>query len=599
MEILEVRSPQTMVPTTPTAPSPAPSAPSPCPSSVSSISLPQTPTTSKKKETFRDVHFNFCSKSGYTCKDCGASYVKSISGNTLKKHVEKFHEKKDQRSVADFFSSKSAPRKSFLDAVVDWIIDDARPFAIVSTDSFRNMIRASNPETEVPDRKKVADEAKKRLGKLQGQMISLVKSRQSKVALTTDIWTSIANKSYVAVTGHFIGTDGAIVHTLLDFQFFPHPHAGPDINNILQCVVLDFKLKDKVAAITTDNASNNITMMEYLERTTGTIGVSHVRCMPHILHLVVTSGLTVIKTIVDKARSLSKSLRVKSRTQTLKETAKKLGKPYHAPTIDVETRWGSTWLMIDRLLSMRSVVKYLIETDPDFKNLGTDEETWGTLTNLGPLLKPFVEATELLSGSKYVSLSLVIPVAEFLVKDLEVAMEVLGDDLGAAAEAMKDKIEDYLPHIRSKTHELATLLDPRFNQSFFKEINYKNYEKITDCLRGLIDLSPNMPQETRSSNFSDRMFKRVRATNEIDEYIAMTQLPRDVNPLDWWKLQKGHLPQLSKLAYDTLCIPGSSVKCEQVFSQAGETISRKRGRLDDESIRCLMCIRHWNKVLAN
>lgn len=74
---------------------------------------------------------------------------------------------------------------------------------------------------------------------------------------------------------------------------------------------------------------------------------------------------------------------------------------------------------------MRSMVKYLIETDPDFKNLPIDEETWSTLNALGPFLEPFVEATELLSGSKYLSLSLVIPVFEFLVKDLEVAMEVL------------------------------------------------------------------------------------------------------------------------------------------------------------------------------
>lgn len=124
---------------------------------------------------------------------------------------------------------------------------------------------------------------------------------------------------------------------------------------------------------------------------------------------------------------------------------------------------------------------------------------------------------------------------------------------------MKEKVKDYLPQIRSKTHEFATLLDLRFNHSS-KKLIMKTMSKLQIVFVYLLIFPLNMPQQMRSSNFSDRMFKRARVTNEIDEYIVMTQSPRDVNPLDWWKLQKGHLLQLCQLAYNILCIPGSSVK---------------------------------------
>ena len=47
------------------------------------------------------------------------------------------------------------------------------------------------------------------------------------------------------------------------------------------------------------------------------------------------------------------------------------------------------------------------------------------------------------------------------------------------------------------------------------------------------------------------------------------------------------------MARDYLAIPASSVPSEQVFSRAGDIISKKRNHLEGVTIAVLMCLQSW------
>lgn len=72
------------------------------------------------------------------------------------------------------------------------------------------------------------------------------------------------------------------------------------------------------------------------------------------------------------------------------------------------------------------------------------------------------------------------------------------------------------------------------------------------------------------------------AEREIKQYQDAPSLPLTEDPLIWWKTQEHVYPLLSRLARRHLCVPGTSVSAERVFSTAGDIISASRSALKSE-----------------
>lgn len=74
------------------------------------------------------------------------------------------------------------------------------------------------------------------------------------------------------------------------------------------------------------------------------------------------------------------------------------------------------------------------------------------------------------------------------------------------------------------------------------------------------------------------------AEEEINLYCKYPAVPLSEDPLDWWHRHKGTFPLLSRLAKRYLCIPGTSVSAERVFSTAGDVITAKRSTLKPDHV---------------
>ncbi|KAJ7588246.1 hypothetical protein C8J56DRAFT_725591, partial [Mycena floridula] len=78
---------------------------------------------------------------------------------------------------------------------------------------------------------------------------------------------------------------------LIDFQEILGKHSGENMVRIVWDTMTLYGLEGQVMAIVMDNASNNDTLMEYLEERCTAQGIyfsakeSRMRCMPHTIHL--------------------------------------------------------------------------------------------------------------------------------------------------------------------------------------------------------------------------------------------------------------------------------------------------------------------------
>lgn len=76
----------------------------------------------------------------------------------------------------------------------------------------------------------------------------------------------------------------------------------------------------------------------------------------------------------------------------------------------------------------------------------------------------------------------------------------------------------------------------------------------------------------------------ARAEEEVDNYCRSPSLPLTEDPLNWWHGHEFTFPLLSKLSKRYLCIPGTSVSAERVFSTAGDVVTAKRSTLKPEHV---------------
>ena len=83
---------------------------------------------------------------------------------------------------------------------------------------------------------------------------------------------------------------------------------------------------------------------------------------------------------------------------------------------DCQTRWSSTYLVIERLFNVRASLTTVLQ-ELEWDNLATSD--WKHLENIHQLLKPFALYISLISGEEYTTISSITPVLMELTLHLE------------------------------------------------------------------------------------------------------------------------------------------------------------------------------------
>lgn len=267
---------------------------------------------------------------------------------------------------------------------------------------------------------------------------------------------------------------------------------------------------------------------------------------------------------------------------------------------DVQTRWNSTVLMLQRFLEQRDAVTSTL-TQLGKGAMCLSDEEYDQMKPIITALLPFLKATEEMSAEKTTTLSKIIPLARSLLQKAKSSPLPLSKALEKHMLTRKfDLLETFSPLSQ------ATLMDPRFKKIAFKdEANLANVQKSIQAEMTAIpqkeaanqQINQVSPPSTSAAtddlwldfdidvqHSSDHRSLQTEKQVECRRYFEEQNIARDSDPLHYWSSCEKSLPMLSSLARKFLCIPATSVPSERLFSAAGELVSLKRNRLKPKNI---------------
>ncbi|KAG8640804.1 hypothetical protein MANES_13G082916v8 [Manihot esculenta] len=225
------------------------------------------------------------------------------------------------------------------EALVHIIIIDELPLRFVEGEGFRRFMRAICPRFWIPSCWTISRDC----------YDFFIEKR---VSLTTNTWTSLQHINYMCISAYFIDNVWKLHKRIINF--YPiSSHKGETVGRTIETYLLEWGL-DKIFTVIVDNASSNDVPISYLIKKLANWGVSvanstylHMRCMAHIINLIVQDGLKDVNDSVIKVRDAVRHIKSSpARLKRFKECV--LHEKIESKSslyLDVSTRWNSTYLM--------------------------------------------------------------------------------------------------------------------------------------------------------------------------------------------------------------------------------------------------------------
>ena len=268
-----------------------------------------------------------------------------------------------------------------------------RPLDSVNDPGFTQLIKTLEPRFDIESRTHITQTIIPQLYEETREKV-MEKLKQAKpIALTTDGWTSRANRSFVTVTAHLIDpVTWKLDEYVLSTSEIVESHTAQNLAEHLKGKAKEWDIQLDKAVVTTDNASNIVLAMDRCNV------LCHIRCMAHVLNLSSQKGLKVnaVSRLLGKVRSLVAFLhRSTLAANILRKTLHQLELPVLRPIIDVTTRWNSTYDMIERFLVLRPAVTAAL-SHKDLKHESyRDTISQDDMRNLGALKDVSIESIDM------------------------------------------------------------------------------------------------------------------------------------------------------------------------------------------------------------
>ncbi|CAN1249555.1 Putative AC transposase [Linum perenne] len=298
--------------------------------------------------------------------------------------------------------------------ITKMIIKEEFPFNFVEREGFQDVIAEASPYFKMLCRKSIRAACLRLFidGKEELKLL-LNQKCDGRVSITIDCWIFIQNFNYICITAHFVGVDWKLHKKIINFRCI-FSHKGVDIDHIFVTCLKEWNLTNLIS-VTVDNASANDAVIQCLKDKQNNVWGTgmlegkymHMRCITHITNLIVSHGLSHMGMSIRRVREAIRYVRSSpARAARFKDCAVFKRIPCtKLVSMDVATRWNSTYLMLASAEPYEVAFKYLEADDPQFvyelggKVHGDEvighptQEDWVNVRNLLPFLGAFHDLT--------------------------------------------------------------------------------------------------------------------------------------------------------------------------------------------------------------
>ncbi|PLW11606.1 hypothetical protein PCANC_20427 [Puccinia coronata f. sp. avenae] len=338
---------------------------------------------------------------------------KSINGtNHLWRHLNQCasYITKNKQSLLKLVANKGGSqaaswvfcRQTSRKILITMIIAHKHPFTFVEQPLFKAFVGSLQPRFKLFSRATIKNNIMKLFYTMKGKLLADI-AKFNCVALTTNLWTSSNQSPYMVVSCHYVFDDWTLQQRLISFKELPSPHTGLAIAEQLISTIVEWKIINKVTFITVDNASSNdvavtclASVLESCSTRTPDMNAKyfHVCCLAHIINLIVKDGLGTLSPAISKIRdSVCYTKSLSSRKQLFREAIDEANlKDQALPSVDVPTRWNSTFLMLKLAIPYRNAFKNLALNNANF-TLNLTAKEWDEILMMKDFLEIFHKAT--------------------------------------------------------------------------------------------------------------------------------------------------------------------------------------------------------------
>lgn len=250
--------------------------------------------------------------------------------------------------------------------------------------------------------------------------------------------------------------------------------------------------------------------------------------------------------------------------------------------------------MLNSVIRNKELVERCLARMRHFDKILTEDE-WDVIGEVAQFLEVFQRATEVLQGTKYPTVTLVLLFRAEIAQALSAA-QIDGEVVTKMKQRMRTALNRRLPV--HEIHVIAAMLDPSQRnlssvQEFLTEHDTNAVSLLSEYMQKFTsDCGGGATQEATQETSNDAIpWKKAKqellnkhgtaATSqdrELQQYRCLNVSPDDV--LEWWRLQRSTFPRLSQLARAILAVPATSAPSERIFSVAGLAINAKRSCLN-------------------
>jgi hypothetical protein len=311
--------------------------------------------------------------------------------------------------------------------------------------------------------------------------------------------------------------------------------------------------------------------------------------------------------------------------------------PVLSMLLDVETRWNSAYVMLERALFLRKAVTAFISDEAELEDLYLTSAEWDQCSTLLKILFPFKQESTRIQRTKTHTIELVYWTYQRLFDNLDTveaeltrsrrakkvpkAADAWKQQLLTAVSQMTVHLKKYYADAVQGVYYMAVLLDPFTKTTLFeseawkgedrdyvKEYTSKTREFYIERYETLelaeVAAAVNIPSKRKfDDDDDDDDYRRkllstadARTQNEFDRYIASPRAIRTGGKssiLDWWRQNQHEYPHLARMFRDIYCVPASSAGVEREFSKSGRVATPGRARLNPSTIKDTMIYKSY------
>jgi hypothetical protein len=179
----------------------------------------------------------------------------------------------------------------FRNLLVQWIVQQQIPYSAVEQAQFRELLLELQPTLErylVKSHNTISSWVDGEYKQAQAALKTQFNMALSRIHISFDIWTSPSALPILGICAHFLSPSLHLYHPLLGLRYIEGSHTGEAIAEIIERVVKEFEIQDKLGVYVADNASNCNSACNSLVRRLHEgeeDGSRRSRCLGHIINL--------------------------------------------------------------------------------------------------------------------------------------------------------------------------------------------------------------------------------------------------------------------------------------------------------------------------